>query len=489
MRRRGKRLLLTEGLWPALRYLTTFRTRHEAMAAQGLLYAFVPGVASLVWPAVWWQAAATLAMCVVGALLVVRATGWPLAEGWGWAALAWASSFVLCAYAVHGFFWGGVFLPYALVLAGVWGAQRAWVSVVLVLLGLELAWHTYELAKLVGVLAVLAALTTTERPQSLRLVWAVAGLLELYGAFVLWPTGNFGTFVRIGTAAMQGASEAESRQLGTLAQAGWDLVRAFGTWTPGTRPQGIDFPTLPALGLVGALLAGRRRNLALAFWLFTVLLLVVLTVSHQLLPRRAPLFLWASLTCLLAGLRVQPRLRPIAGVLLALTVVAQLAGMARHAASARFDTSPMYPIPGWSAAKVPASSILPGCVGRTKSCGASGRGKRSSSSTIRPATRRIRRIRPPCPSGSTCSSRRPSGGIGCTRSPRRPSGVATTACRPIRRASFPPCCQSSRRGRPGVTFDPACTLMGQGAPMAALRARFPPPTVVLEDRFEFIPAQ
>ena len=40
-----------------------------------------------------------------------------------------------------------------------------------------------------------------------------------------------------------------------------------------------------------------------------------------------------------------------------------------------------------------------------------------------------------------------------------------------------------------VTFDPTCTLMGQGVPMTALRARFPPPTVVLENRFEFAPVR
>ena len=485
----GKRLLVTEGLWPALRYLTTFRTRCEAMAAQGLLYAFVPGVASLVWPAVWWQAAATLAMCVVGALLVVRATGWRLGEGWGWAALAWASSFVLCGYSVHGFFWGGVFLPYALVLAGVWGARRAWVSVALVLLGLELAWHTYELAKLVGVLAVLAALTTTDRPRGLRLVWAVAGLLELYSAFVVWPTGNFGTFVRIGTAAMQGASEAEARQLGTLTQAAWNLVRAFATWTPGTPPGAIDFPTLPVLGLVGALLAGRRRNLALGFWLFTVLLLGVLAVSHQLLPRRAPLLLWASLTCLLAGLRVRPRLRPIAGVLLSLTVVAQLAGMARHAASVRFDTIPMYPIPGMLGGEGAGLVDPPG---------------------VRWVNEIVRRVRageafvlledPSCYTENWTNPAAVPERLYVQLTPaewrERIWAFSETSlwcrydCLPAHAAGeLPALLPELAARRAWVTFDPECTLMGQGAPMTALRARLPPATVVLEDRFEFGPVE
>lgn len=485
----GKRLLVTEGLWPALRYLTTFRTRHEAMAAQGLLYSFIPGAASLVWPAVWWQAAATLAICLVGALLVVRATGWPLREGWAWAALAWASSFVLSGYSIHGFFWGGVFLPYALVLAGVWGARRGWVSVVLVLLGLELAWHTYELAKLVGVLAVLAALTTADRPRGLRLIWAAAGLLELYAAFVHWPTGNFGTFVRIGTAALRGASEAESRQLVSLAQAAWELIRAFSTWTPGTRPDAIDFPTLPALGLVGALLAGRRRNLALGFWLFTLLLLGVLTVSHQLLPRRAPLFLWASLACLLAGLRVRPRLRPIAAVLLTVTVVAQLGGMARHAASVRFETQPMYPIPGMLGGEgagvvdPPAVRWVNEIVGRVR------------------AGQTVVLLDDP-----TCYPENWTNPIGV---PERLYVQLTAAewrdrlyalsetslwcrydCLPAHPSSELPALLPQLAARKAwVTFDPVCTLMDQGAQMAALRARFPPPTVVLEDRFEFAPVQ
>jgi hypothetical protein len=483
----GKRLLVSEGLWPALHYLTTFRTRYEAMAAQGLIWSFLPGAASLLWPALWWQAAVTLAACVAGALLVARATGWTLSEGWAWAALAWASSYVLCAYSIHGFLWGGVFLPYALVLAGVWGARGTWTSLALVLLGLETAWHTYELGKLVGVLAVLAAVTTAGRPLGLRAAWAAAGLAELYAAFVYWPTGNFGTFVNIGTAALQGASEAESRQLTTLAQAGRNLVHAFSSWTPGRGEEYIDFPTLPALGLVGALVAGPRRKLALAFWLFSFVLLGVLTASQQLLPRRTPLFLWTSLTCLLAGLREQRWLRFAAAVLLLITVAAQLTGLARYSATVRLEKIPAYPIPGMSGGEG-AGLVDP------------------------PAVRWVEEIVQRVRSGQTIvlfddltcypeNLTNPAGVperlyLRLTPAEWRERLYAISAtsrwcrydCMPAHAVHELPALlpELVERGAVG-TFDPVCTTMDQGAELAALRAQFPPPTVLLEDRFEFFP--
>jgi len=485
----GKRLLVNEGLWPALHYLMTFRTRQEAMAAQGLVWSFIPGAASLLWPAVWWQAAATLAACVVGVLLVARATGWMLGEGCAWAALAWASSFVLCAYSINGFLWGGVFLPYAFVLAGVWGARRWWTSLILVLLGLELAWHTYELGKLVGVLAVLAAVTTTDRSRGLRAAWAVAGLLELYAAFVYWPTGNFGTFVRIGTAAMGGASEAESRQLTGLGRAAWELVRAFSTWAPGTSPEHIDFPTLPALGLVGALLAGRRRNLALALWLFSFALLGTVSVSHQLWPRRTPLFLWTSLACLLAGLRERAWLRPIAVVLLVITTAAQLAGMARHSASVRFENAARYPVPGMAGGEG-AGIVEP--------------------LAVRWVNEIVRRVR----SGQTvvllddltCYPENWTNPVGVPEqlyvrlTPAewrdRLYAISETPlwcrydCLPAHPSSeLPELLPLLAARKAWVTFDPVCTLMGQGAQMAAVRRQFPPPATLLEGRFEFFPVQ
>lgn len=485
----GKRLLVNEGLWPALEYLTTFRTRREAMAAQGLIWSFIPGAASLLWPAVWWQAATTLAACIVSVLLVARATGWRLSEGWAWAALAWASSFVLCAYSINGFLWGGVFLPYALVLAGVWGARRWWTSLILVLLGLELAWHTYELGKLVGVVAVLAAVTTAERPRGLRAAWAVAGLVELYAAFVYWPTGNFGTFVSIGTAAMQGASETGPRQLTGLGEAFWRLVRAFVTWAPGESAGHIDFPTLPALGLVGALLAGRRRNLMLAFWLFSFALLGVLSVSQELLPRRTPLFLWTSLTCLLAGLRERAWLRPIAAVLLVITSAGQLAGMGRHSAIMRLENVHTYPIPGMAGGEGAGIVDPP---------------------AIRWVAEIVRRVR----SGETlvllddltCYPENWTNPVGVPEqvylqlTPAewrdRLYAISETPlwcrydCMPAHPSSeLPALLPLLKAKKAWGTFDPVCNHLDQGAEMRALRAQFPPSAMLLEERFQFFPVQ
>jgi hypothetical protein len=485
----GKRLLVTEGFWPALHYLVTFRTRLEAMAAQGVIWAFLPGAASLLWPAVWWQAAATLAACVVGALLVVRAAGWTVRDGWPWAALAWASSFVLCAYSINGFLWGGVFLPFALVLAGVWGARRWWTSLLLVLLGLEVPWHTYELGKLVGVVAVLAAITTSERPWALRAAWAVAGLLELYAAFVYWPTGNFGTFVSIGTGAIQGSSEVASRKMTGLVQAAWEIVRAFSTWPPGDSPRHIDFPTLPALGLVGALLAGRRRNLALAFWLFSLALLGVLTASNELLPRRTPLFLWTSLACLLAGLRERAWLRPVAAALLAITAAAQLTALARHSATLRFDAGALFPIPGMGGGEG-AGIVDPPAV--------------------RWANEIVRRVR----AGETivlfddvtCYPENWTNPVGLpeqvylqltpTEWRDRLYAISETPlwcrydCMPAHPASeLPGLLPMLAERKAWGTFDPVCTLMEQGVQMAALRATFPPAATVFEGRFQFFPVR
>jgi hypothetical protein len=40
-----------------------------------------------------------------------------------------------------------------------------------------------------------------------------------------------------------------------------------------------------------------------------------------------------------------------------------------------------------------------------------------------------------------------------------------------------------------MTYDPTCAFMGAGTEMAALRAQFPAPATVLEDRFQFFPVR
>jgi hypothetical protein len=159
----------------------------------------------------------------------------------------------------------------------------------------ELPWHTYELAKTVGCVFVLAALLERDVRWPVRGLWLLAAVVQIGDAFWWHETQNVLVFRRGNVGAGVGLQHALPQ---TIAGAAEVFREVYLT-------QAIALPILLTAGVLSLFILGRHRAFLTALWLVQLALVVLLAASGADLLR-ARRFLpveGMSLIVILAALR------------------------------------------------------------------------------------------------------------------------------------------------------------------------------------------
>jgi hypothetical protein len=290
----------------------TFRqTRHYWLPfpAYSVPFALVPGYLTLAWPWPYWTHVVVPIAFVISLALLGRAAGLRWRDRWV-LILGWGASPMLMSYALVGMPWASGILPHAIALVAVMApATHGPASVLLSLLAIEIAWHCYDVGKLVGVVLVAAAMLRTGVRPWLRAAWLAIGTWSLAETLLIHPTTNVRAF----------GGERLAVDAGAVWEGVLHLGRALASFD-------LDLPSLLVLGLVALAVMRRDRLFVGALLLAQLAVVFVLAIptegptSNALRPRRLILlegYCLLALACAVRDLGTRGRTAIAAALLLA----------------------------------------------------------------------------------------------------------------------------------------------------------------------------
>ncbi len=320
----GQFLIATHGWWEAIRE-TFVQTRYYWLppAAYSAVYGLVPGALTLAVPWLYWQTATVAALWLVTLALLLAAAGWPLtsARGVGVLLLAWGAWPAGLSYGVEGYPWASCLLAYAVALLVVlhprvrrsvfWTALGA-------ALAYELPWHSYELAKTVGCVFVLAVLFERGVRWPVRALWALAALIQIGDAYWLHESANLVAFRRGNVGAGAGLQNSIPQLLDGAVEVGRQVFVS----------RTLAIPILTVAGALSLLVVREHRVFLALLWLIQLGLVVVLAASGAdlLRSRRYLLVDGISMFAVVCALRTGPRY--VRAVLVALLVAGNIWALA-----------------------------------------------------------------------------------------------------------------------------------------------------------------
>lgn len=303
----GLYLLSTQSPLAAVRFLWhQNRTFFLPFVAYSAPYVFLPGLATLLVPWLYWAHVTSFATFIALCAGVAAATGAWSAEGFAVLLLAVGCSPAILSYAVQGYPWTSPFLPTMLALLVILRPRRLWVTVLVLLAITELSWHVYELGKSVGLVLLFAAVLVREVSWRHRVVWALAGVWQTLDTLVLNPTVNVVVFKQTpGVGPFPYLPVTPATVLAGLRA----VLLAIATVPPNTAR--LALPVLVCAGVAALWWVPRRwrRFLAvsLAFQMLMVVWLATISAGWELRARRFGMVEWTAIVILMVAVPAMGR--------------------------------------------------------------------------------------------------------------------------------------------------------------------------------------